>query len=112
MKRKIELKWTAGHPLHYSLPRRPQPKLFIEIDHLNRTRQTCPLYYTLKHYALSQILKGGYIYYRTVGRKVSCGMNFIPCMEVVFMNGNVRLKATLLWIVIMVCFDYAGLRKR
>ena len=32
------------------------------------------------------------MYYRAVGRKDSGGMNFVPCMEVVFMNGNVRLK--------------------
>ena len=52
------------------------------------------------------------MYYRAVGRKDSGGMNFVPCMEVVFMNGSVRLKGTLLGMVIMVCFDHAGPRKR
>ena len=42
------------------------------------------------------------MYYRAVGREDSGGMNFLPFMEVVFMNGNVRLKATLLWMAIMV----------
>ena len=52
------------------------------------------------------------MYNRAVGREVSCGMNIVPCVEVFFMNDDVRLKATLLWMVIMVFYDHVGPRKR
>ena len=81
-------------------------KLFFEIDHLNRIRQIGPF----ETGVLPRMLNGSRN--RTVGLKVSCAMSFVPCTEVFFMNRKVRLEAALLWMVIMVCLDHAGPRKR